>query len=205
MRPVLALALASFAALVALVGCSAKTPFYDYRVEEQDPISKELVLGVGDSIAVNVWENKEFNTEATIRSDGKITMPLIGDLKAAGETPTSLKATIKTKLADYVKSPNGTELVTIAVKAWKSYKFTIQGEVSRQGVFSSDSYVRFSEAIAMSGGVSRFARQSEIKIFRVDPKTKKTHVIPVDYGQVVSGKRLDMNIWILPGDVITVP
>jgi polysaccharide export outer membrane protein len=205
MRPVLALALAAFAALVTLAGCGAKTPIYDYKLEEQDPGSKELVLGVGDSIAINVWENKEFNTEATIRSDGKITMPLIGDLKAAGETPSSLKAQIKMKLSDYVKSPNGTELVTIAVRGWKSYKFTIQGEVGRQGVYSSDSFVRFDQAIAMAGGLSRFARQAEIKIFRVDPKTKKTRIIPINYGDIVSGRRLDMNLYILPGDVITVP
>ena len=202
MRPVFALALV---ALVALAGCTPKVPFYDYKLEEQDPYGKELVLGVGDSLAINVWENKEFNTEATIRSDGKITMPLIGDLKAGGETPSSLKAQIKMKLADYVKSPTGTELVTIAVKAWRSYKFTIQGEVSRQGVFSSDSFVRVAEAIAMAGGLSRFARKSEIKIFRVDPKTKKTREIPLDYGKITSGKRMDMNVWILAGDVINVP
>ncbi|HWU91035.1 MAG TPA: polysaccharide biosynthesis/export family protein [Kofleriaceae bacterium] len=205
MRPVLTLAFVALTALVALAGCPAKVPFYDYKQLEQDPYSKELVLGVGDSIAINVWENKEFNTEATIRSDGKITMPLIGDLQAAGETPSALKAQIKARLADYVKSAPGTELVTIAVKAWKSYKFTIQGEVQRQGVFTSESFVRFAEAIAMAGGLTRFAKESQIKIFRLDPKTKKTKEIPLDYGQITSGKRLDMNVWILPGDVISVP
>ena len=78
-----------------------------------------------------MWENANLNTEATIRPDGTITMPLVGDLKAAGETPTSLKVTIKTKLQNFVKL-QGTE-ITVAVKAWRSYRFTIQGEVAHTG------------------------------------------------------------------------
>lgn len=202
MRSLFALALV---ALVALAGCPAKVPYFDYKTLVQDPYSSEIVLGVGDSVSINVWENKEFNTEASIRADGKITMPLIGDLVAAGQTPSALKAQIKARLADYVKTTPGTELVTIALKSWKSYKFTIQGEVQRQGVFSSDAYVRVEEALSMAGGLTRFARQSGIKIFRTDPAKKKTLEIPIDYGQITSGKRRDMNVWILPGDVITVP
>jgi polysaccharide biosynthesis/export protein len=190
--------------IVALAGCPKAVPFHDYA-KEPDPRTKELVLGVGDVIAINVWENKEFNTEATIRPDGTITMPLIGDLKAAGETPTSLKSQIKAQLADYVKSTPGTELVTIAVKSWKSYKFTIQGEVGKPGVYSSDGFVTIGDAIALAGGLSRFAKPSELKIFRIDPATKKMRSIPIDYGKIMSGSRLDMNIWVLAGDVISVP
>jgi polysaccharide export outer membrane protein len=198
MRAVLALV------IVVLAGCPKAIPFHDYS-KEPDPRAKELVLGVGDVVAINVWENKEFNTEATIRPDGTITMPLIGDLKAAGETPTSLKNQIKTLLADYVKSAPGTELVTIAVKDWRSYKFTIQGEVGRPGVYTADGFVTVADALAMAGGLTRFAKQSGVKIFRVDPATKKTREIPIDYGKITSGRRLDMNIWILPGDTISVP
>lgn len=190
--------------LVVLAGCPKPVPFHDYA-KEPDPRATELILGVGDVVAINVWENKEFNTEATIRPDGTITMPLIGDLKAAGETPSSLKKQIKTQLADYVKSTPGTELVTIAVKAWRSYKFTIQGEVSRPGVYTSEGFVTVADAIAMAGGLTRFAKQSEIKIFRPDPVAKKPRQIPLDYGAITSGNRLDMNIWVLAGDVISVP
>jgi polysaccharide export outer membrane protein len=190
--------------IVVLAGCPKGVPFHDYA-KEPDPRTKELILGVGDVVLINVWENKEFNTEATIRPDGTITMPLIGDLKAAGETPTSLKGQIKTLLADYVKSTPGTELVTIAVKSWKSYKFTIQGEVGRPGVYTSEGFVTVADALAMAGGLTRFANQSGVKIFRFDPATKTTRQIPVDYGKITSGKRLDMNIWILAGDTISVP
>ena len=193
-----------FVALTTLAACPPKVPKYDYS-QEPDPRNKELVLGVGDTISINVWENRDLNTEATIRPDGTITMPLAGDLKAAGETPSQLKAQIKTKLGEFLKIVPGTDPVTIAVRQWRSYRFTIQGEVVRQGVFTSDHFVTVADAIAMAGGMSRFAKRSEIKLFRPDPKTKQTKTIPLDYDLLASGKRLDMNIWVLPDDVIYVP
>src|SRR5215510_8960785 len=114
--------------LVLAAGCPAKVPNYDYA-REPDPRNKELILGVGDVVGINVWENPNLSVEATIRPDGTITMPLVGDLKAAGETPTTLKTRIKTQLQAFVRI-QGTE-VTVAVKAWRSYRFTIQGEVSK--------------------------------------------------------------------------
>jgi len=194
----------SLIALFVLGACPPKLPKYDYA-QEPDPRNKELVLGVGDTISVNVWENRDLNTEATIRPDGTITMPLVGDLKAAGETPSSLKVQIRKRLGDFLKIVAGTDPVTVAVRNWRSYRFTIQGEVVRQGVFTSDHFVTVADAIAMAGGMSRFAKRGEIKLFRPDPKTKQTKVIPLDYDMLASGKRLDMNIWILPDDVIYVP
>ncbi len=193
-----------FAALFLLAACPPKLPKYDYGAEP-DPRNKELVLGVGDTISVNVWENRDLNTEATIRPDGTITMPLVGDLKAAGETPSTLKVQIKKRLGDFLKIVAGTDPVTIAVRQWRSYRFTIQGEVVRQGVFTSDHFVTVADAIAMAGGMSRFAKRGGIRLFRPDAKTKQTKVIPLDYDMLASGKRLDMNIWVLPDDVIYVP
>ncbi len=185
-----------------LVACGSSLPNYDYS-KEPDPRNRELVLGVGDVVGINVWEQKELNTEATIRPDGTITMPLVGDLKAAGETPSALKEKIKTQLANFVKLTAGNE-VTIAVRAWKSYRFTIEGEVSKAGVFSSDQYVTVAEAIAMAGGISRFARRDEIRLLRRDAKGT-TRQIPLDYDSLASGTRSDMNIYVLPGDLIYVP
>jgi polysaccharide export outer membrane protein len=183
--------------------CSTTLPNVDYG-KLPDPRNKEVVLGVGDTISINVWENKDLNTEATIRADGKITMPLVGDFQAAGQTPSGLKVEITKKLTDFVKLQQG-NLVTIAVKSWKSYRFTVQGEVVKQGVFTSDHFVTVADAIAMAGGPTRFARRGEVKVFRADPSTSKTLTIPLDYDMMTSGRRLDMNIWILPEDVIYVP
>jgi polysaccharide export outer membrane protein len=188
--------------LVLVAGCPPKIPSYDYS-KEPDPRNKELVLGVGDVIGINVWENNNLSVEATIRPDGTITLPLVGDLKAAGETPTTLKNRIKTQLQAYVKM-QGTE-VTVAVKSWRSYRFTIQGEVSKAGVFSADSFVTVGDALALAGGLTRFAKRNEITLTRKDPKTGQIRHIPLDYEALASGKRPDMNIIVLPGDTIWVP
>jgi polysaccharide export outer membrane protein len=195
--------LLAFAALVVIAACASTLPNYDYS-KEPDPRASELVLGVGDIVAINVWENTNLNTESTIRPDGTITMPLIGDVKAAGETPTSLKNAIKTKLVAYLKQVQATD-ITLAVKSWKSYRFTIQGEVSRPGVITSDQYVTVGDAIAMAGGLSRFAKRDEIVLMRRDWKTGKIRQIPLNYEDLASGKRPDMNIYMLAGDTIWVP
>ena len=189
--------------LLLLLGCLSSLPNYDYA-KEPDPRNKELVLGVGDVVGINVWDNKDLNTDATIRPDGTITMPLIGDIKAVGETPSTLKAKIKEQLANFVKLQSGNE-ITVAVKAWRSYRFTVEGEVMHPGVFSSDQYVTVAEAIAMAGGLSRFAKRGDLRILREDPKTHAVREIPLDYDALASGKRLDMNIYILPGDRIYAP
>ncbi len=94
--------------LVLAAACGSNLPKYNYA-GEPDPRTSEVILGVGDVVAINVWGegNKDLNTEATIRPDGTITMPLVGDLKASGRTPTELKKQITAKLADFVKTLQG--------------------------------------------------------------------------------------------------
>ena len=195
--------LAAGVVVMFAAGCAGNIPNYDYS-KEPDPRNKELTLGVGDQIAINVWENSNLNTEATIRPDGTITMPLVGDIKAAGQTPSSLKAQIKTQVQNFVRLQAGTE-ITVAVRSWKSYRFTIQGEVTRTGVFTSDQFVTVADALALAGGLSRFAKRSGIVLTRRDPKTGQLRQIPLDYESLASGKRPDMNIYVLPGDTIWVP
>lgn len=194
-----AFAIVSF---LLMVGCGSSLPNYDYA-KEPDPRNRELVLGVGDVVGINVWDQRELNADVTIRPDGTITMPLVGDVKAAGQTPSALKEKIKTQLANFLKMGAGNE-VTVAVRAWKSYRFTIEGEVTKAGVFSSDQYVTVAEAIAMAGGISRFARRDEIRLLRRDAKGG-TRQIPLDFDALASGQHSDMNIYVLPGDLIYVP
>jgi polysaccharide export outer membrane protein len=200
--------------LAACAACGSMRPKYDYRREPDCATLRngDVVLGVGDTIAVGVWgpDSKDLNTEATIRADGMITMLLIGDVKAAGMTPAVLRKAIHDQVAKFVKWPvaaQGIEPVTVVVvlKVWRSYIFTLQGEVQRQGVFTSDHYVTVAEAIAMAGGPTRFAKRGELKLFRTDLPSKETREIPLDYDMLVSGQHRDMNICVLAGDVIYVP
>lgn len=198
-RPVVLLLVALATVLAA---CGAAIPDYDYA-KEPDPRNQEYVIGIGDRLEINVWENDPLTTSAVVRPDGTITMPLVGDLKAAGETPSALKARIKGRLADFVKI-QGSE-ITVAVGEANSYRFTISGEVSRQGVYTSPYYVTVLEALSLAGGFTRFADTSRITIQRRDPKTGQIRKIPVVYGVIAKGERPDMNVVILAGDSIYVP
>jgi polysaccharide export outer membrane protein len=189
--------------LVLLAACGSSLPNYEYT-KEPDPRARELTLGVGDVVGINVWDQKDLNTDVTIRPDGTITMPLVGDIHAAGMTPSELREKIKAGLANYVKLGAGNE-ITVAVKAWRSYRFTMQGEVGKPGVYTSDQYVNVGEAIAMAGGLTRFARRDGVVLIRIDNKTGERRHIPLDYDAFASGKRPEMNIWVLPGDYIYVP
>ena len=193
-------ALSLLVSFVVVLGCGPTIGNFDYA-KEPDPRKNELVLGVGDVVGVNVWENPQLTVDATIRPDGTITMPLVGDLHAAGNTPTKLKEMITAQLANFIKQA----VVTVAVRAWKSYRFTVEGEVTKPGVFGSDQYVTVSEALAMASGLTRFAKRNEIKLLRRDGKTGDVRQIPLDFDDLASGKRLDMNIYVLPGDSIYVP
>jgi polysaccharide export outer membrane protein len=189
--------------LIAFVAaCGPKNYDYPYK-GEPDPRGKEITLGVGDVLQINVWDQKDLNTEATIRPDGTITMPLIGDVKAVGATPTVLRDKIKTQLANFLKL-GGSNEIAVAVKTWKSYRFTVQGEVTKPGLFTNDEYVTVSGAIALAGGPTRFADRDGVVILRKNEQGK-TKRIPISYDLIASGRRLDMDIWVLPGDVIFVP
>lgn len=185
-----------------MAACTPPPPNYPYK-DEPDPRNHELTLGVGDVVDIRVWENQNLNTESTIRPDGTITMPLVGDLKAVGETPSGLRAKINTRLAEFLKL-NGTE-TTVAVRSWHSYRFRIDGEVSRPGIYSSDQYLTVADAIALAGGPTRFAKRNEVKLIRTDAKTHAVHPIPLDYDLLSNGTRTDMNIYVMPGDAINIP
>lgn len=191
-------------ALVAGLGACGKKPLpnYDYS-QEPDPRKREYILGVTDGLNINVWKNPELSAQATIRPDGTITMPLIGDLQAAGKTPTELKQEIRAKLAQYIKL-EGVE-ITIAVTRVSSYNYTVSGEVAQPGVYSSERYVTVAEAIAQAGGASRFAETERIILMRRDAKTGDLRKIPISYDLIISGERPDMNLVLLPGDTILVP
>ena len=189
--------------VVLAAGCPPKMPVYDYS-KEPDPTKTEYVLGIGDDLAINVWENPNLSTEVVIRPDGTITMPLIGDLKAAGETPSSLKAQIKARLADFVKLNAGSE-ITVAVKSARSYRVTVSGEVNHPGVFNADHYITVSEAIAQAGGFTRFAERNNMTLQRRDPKTGRIRAIPLAYDYLVDGQHPEMNLTMIAGDSLFVP
>jgi polysaccharide export outer membrane protein len=185
----------AFIVSLLLAGCGAAT--YDYS-KEPDPRKREFVLGISDAVHINVWKNAELSVDARVRPDGTITMPLLGDIKAAGRTPTSLKTEIAKRLASYVRDEGA--IVSVAVTEVNSYRFTVAGNVERGGIMTQKYFVTAAEAIAMAGGLNRFANPHKLTLVRVDERGLRR--IPIDYERIASGLHPEEDLVILAGDTL---
>jgi len=189
------------ALLLLGAGCATTHAPYDYS-REPDPRKGEFTLGPSDVLRITVWRNPELSTEAVVRPDGTISLPLVGDLQATGRTSVQLKEEIVKRLRAYLKDESA--IVTVAVTAINSYRFVISGNVEHQGVFSANHFVTITEALALAGGPNRFADAAGTVIIRVDPNGTVRR-IPIDYPGVLAGTRANENLPLIAGDTIYVP
>ena len=190
--------LTTLAVVLFSTGCGSIN--YDYS-KEPDPRNHEFVIGASDSLKITVWKNADLSTDSKVRPDGTITMPLIGDVHAAGRTPGELKAEISKKLSNFVKSDEAT--VTIAVTEVNSYRFTVSGNVEHGGIFTSRYYVTAAEAIALAGGLNKFADPRKLVIVRRDDKGLRR--VPIDYNRISSGEHPEENLVLISGDNLFAP
>ncbi len=189
-------------ALLAILSACATTRYdYDYR-KEPDPRRSEYVIGVADRLSILVWKNPELSKEVTVRPDGTITVPLVGDISADGLTPSALKDEISRQLARYVRDEGA--VVTVVVAEVNSYSFTVMGNVEKPGVFTAKKYMTVLEAVQLAGGPSRFASASEMKLIRTDRKGKQ-RTIPINYPAVLDGSQPEANLALMAGDQLYVP
>lgn len=188
----------------ATSGCKSRTTSAEARAlyanaARNDPRGKPYVIGVADVVRVGVWKDESLSTDAIVRPDGTITMPLIGELVAAGKTAAQLQQDAATRLASLVKDAS----VTVSVVEVNSYRFTVAGNVENPGLFSARYYLTVSEALALAGGPNRYAETDEVVIVRwVDGRLVR---IPIDYDAILSGQSPEQDIVILAGDSVRVP
>jgi polysaccharide export outer membrane protein len=185
---------------VTSCGASAASGYRHYG-REYDPRRQPYVIGVGDALHVGVWQEKDLSADVNVRPDGTVTLPLVGEVRAAGRTTAQLRDDVRQRLLQYVK----TAIVTVAVTTVASYRFTVAGNVAQTGIFNPAYYVTVSEAIAMAGGPNEYADADSVVIIRADPGGGKLRRIPVDYEAILEGDRPDQNIVILAGDTVFVP
>lgn len=181
--------------------CGGGIPDYPYA-EEPDPRGSEYVIGTSDALEISVWKNGELDTKTTVRPDGTITMPLIGDVTAAGLTPTELKREITKRLSAYIRQEDA--IVTVAVSGVNSYYVTVSGNVTGPGRYASQTYLTVSDAIALAGGPNRFASPEDTIVVRRnrDGSVKR---IPINYELLKEGQGLQMDLVLLRGDQVFVP
>jgi polysaccharide export outer membrane protein len=185
--------------LLAVPGCAGSQVF-DYG-REPDPRRAEFVVGVADVLRINVWHMPDLSVDAKVRPDGTVTMPLVGDLTAAGRTCSAVRGEIETRLKSYVKDDS--IRVSVAVSEVNSYQFTVAGSVEHQGLLSAHRFVTVTEAIALAGGPTRFASLSRVVVIRSTPSGPRR--IPIDLSAIYDGTRPEMNLVIVAGDTIHLP
>lgn len=157
------------------------------------------IIGAQDVLDINVWKEAELTRQVPVRPDGKISLPLLNDVQAAGMTPTQLAAKLTESLKKFVTNPQ----VTVIVSAINSQRFYIQGEVNRPGAYPIFPGMTILQALSSSGGFTQFAKQKSIYLLRdVDGKQTK---LPFNYKDVINGKHLDQNLLLKPGDTVVVP
>jgi len=154
-------------------------------------------VDVDDEILISVWHEPELSQTVTIRSDGMITLPLINDLKVAGLTTDEMQALLTEKMKNLVNDPQ----VTVIVKAVRSRKVYLAGNVARQGVYPISGHTTVLELLVEAGGLSTFAKTGSIYVLRND--NGKQVRIPFDYKKALKGK--GSNPELIPGDMVVVP
>jgi polysaccharide biosynthesis/export protein len=161
---------------------------------------KEFVIGPEDLLAINVWKEPDISRSIPVRSDGKITLPLIGELQASGRTPNELQQQIAGKLQSYISEPE----VTVIVQEIRSQRFNILGQVAKPGSYQLANASTVLDAIAVAGGFRDFAKKKSIYVLRQGSNGKQDR-LPFNYTEVIKGKNPEQNAQLKPRDTIVVP
>ena len=162
-------------------------------------LGPDYILGPGDQIDIAVWKDETLSKSVVVLPDGKISFPLIGEIKAAGRTVPQLKEEITKKISPYAPDPT----ISIEVRQVNSMLVYVIGRVNTPGRFSLNTNVNVLQALTMAGGLNPFAKRDKIKIFRQDGANTK--IFRFKYDEVVEGSDLGQNIMLQRGDVVVVP
>jgi polysaccharide biosynthesis/export protein len=157
------------------------------------------IIGAQDVLDISVWKEPEVSRVVPVRPDGKISLPLLNDVQAAGLNPGQLAAQITESLKKFVTNPQ----VTVIVTTINSQRVYILGEVSRPGAFPLLPNMTVLQALSSAGGFTQFAREKKIYVLRNEDGKQVKH--PFDYKAVIDGKNPDQNIVLKAGDTIVVP
>jgi polysaccharide export outer membrane protein len=163
------------------------------------PVQPEYRIGAGDKLQINVYKEADLSPALQVRPDGRITMPLVGDLTAAGQTPMQLQRRLAESLREYVSNP----VVTVMVTEVADRVVYVMGEVTTPGAIPMKGSMTVLQALAMAGGFKEFAKPGSIKVLRKVPNSDRVETIPFSYKDAI---RNDAQVFYLAeGDTVVVP
>jgi polysaccharide biosynthesis/export protein len=163
------------------------------------PEQGDYRIGPEDVLDISVWNNVAISRTVPVRPDGKISLPLLNDVQAAGLTPMQLRDALNKKLAEYIPTPE----VSVIVREVHSFKVSVIGEVKKPGRHELKSRATVLDALALAEGLGEFAARGRIVILRPDGSTLKR--IPFNYNKVISADGELENFLLQPGDIVVVP
>ena len=166
--------------------------------QEADATTSDYVIGADDTLRISVWKEPDLSEVLPVRPDGKISMPLLNDIPAAGLTPLQLKDSITEKLKKYIADPR----VTVVVTAMNSRRIFVTGEVTHTGPLALLPHMTMLQALAQAG-FTQFANVKAIYLLRTE--NGKQEKLPFNYKEVIKGNHPEQNILLKPGDTVVVP
>jgi polysaccharide export outer membrane protein len=159
----------------------------------------DYVIGPDDVLGIVYWKDKDMTTDAHVRPDGRIALPLLNEVQAAGLTPEQLRERLTEESKKYMEDPS----ITVVVRTINSRKTFITGEVNKPGTYPLTSPTSVMQLIAMAGGLKEYANGKKIVIMRTE--NGRPISLRFNYKEVVAGKNLQQNIELKPGDTVVVP
>lgn len=166
---------------------------------EEDP-SNAYAIGIGDVLEISVWKNPELAVTTPVRPDGRISVPLLGDVQASGLTPLALRQTLTDRFAEFVTAPG----VSVVIKEINSRKVFVTGEVKSPGSFDLQPRTKLMQVIAMAGGLSPYAK-GKVVVLRDSRDGRGDRRFEINLDQIISGKKSSDNLVLQPGDTLVVP
>lgn len=199
------LAISFFWVLFTLAGCSSMQPPMsgDGAIQTDEAAITEYLIGVDDQVQVNVWRNPELSVTMPVRPDGKISLPLIGDVQAGGRTPPDVAEEIRQRLSEYVREPNVTVILTDLRNHEYISRVRVTGAVQTPTSIAHRQGMTVLDAVLQAGGVNEFAAPNRAKLYR--KIGNDTKVYPIDLSGILNEGKLATNYELMPGDIITVP
>ncbi len=185
----------AFLLVVAAAGCSS-SPTYNWPAEN----ALGYKVGPGDVLKISVWKHDELSQQVTVRPDGAVSMPLLGDVPANGRTVSEVTADIQARLKQFFQEQPP---VNVQVSEVHSYRIYVVGEVNKGGEFTPNSEVTVLHGLALAGGFTRFANPDRIVIVRRDSRGERR--IPFDFSAVVEKGDVQQNLALQSGDTVIVP
>ena len=194
-----------FIMIISISGCAGKPRLPEDSQSMAGPrvLTKSYKMAVGDQVKINVWKNKELSLSEPIRPDGKISMPLFGDVLAVGRTPEELATKIEKQLSRYIKNPNVTVILTSIQGHEFLSRIRVTGSVGKQTSINYHQGMTVLDAILEAGSLDPFANSNSTKLHRRTDKGNETYDIRLK--DIMEKGDMTTNVYLLPGDVITVP